>query len=122
MTVGFTGTRQGLSARQRQQLSFVLAWLSVASTERPTFHHGGAVGADEDAANMAAVLMDVVVHRPATSRPDAMMERNDAIVAAADVLVAAPETDREVQRSGTWATVRRARRKGIPVVMLSRGA
>jgi hypothetical protein len=50
------------------------------------------------------------------------LDRNRAIVAAVDVLVAAPLEDREVQRSGTWATVRSARRKGIPVVMLSRGA
>lgn len=48
--------------------------------------------------------------------------RNRNIVAACDVLIAAPETDKEQQRSGTWATVRYARAAGKPVVMLSRGA
>lgn len=39
------------------------------------------------------------------------MRRNDALVKACDVLIAFPATRRESPRSGTWATVRRARAK-----------
>ncbi len=49
------------------------------------------------------------------------LDRNLRLVAECDVLVAAPLTDAEVRRSGTWATVRYARRRGVPVVMLARG-
>lgn len=51
---------------------------------------------------------------------DDPLARNRRIVAAVDVLIAAPETDREELRSGTWATIRYARAAGKPVVMLSR--
>lgn len=43
------------------------------------------------------------------------MKRNDALVAHADVLLAFPAFPGERRRSGTWATVRRARALGIPV-------
>ncbi len=46
------------------------------------------------------------------------LDRNRDIVAAVSILIAAPETDIEEQRSGTWATVRYARKKGIPVVIV----
>lgn len=44
------------------------------------------------------------------------MARNDSLVAApCERLVAFPEDKRPVARSGTWATIRRAERRGIPV-------
>lgn len=44
------------------------------------------------------------------------MARNDVLVAEpATELVAIPKTSREENRSGTWSTVRRARKRGIPV-------
>lgn len=43
------------------------------------------------------------------------MKRNDRLVELADTLVAFPRTRQEVLRSGTWATIRRARKAGIPV-------
>lgn len=45
------------------------------------------------------------------------MKRNDAIVEHSDVLVAFPKTDEEELRSGTWATIRRARKAGVPVLL-----
>lgn len=42
---------------------------------------------------------------PALDRDDRMAER-------ADLVAAVPDTDDEALRSGTWATVRRARRRG----------
>jgi hypothetical protein len=46
------------------------------------------------------------------------MERNQHIVDCADVLIATPSTSVEQLRSGTWATIRRARRKEIPVYLV----
>lgn len=113
MIVGFTGTREGMSARQRQQF----AWLMLR-IRCDTFHHGGAEGADTQAADFVLRNPGIgIVTHPAGGDP---LARNREIVAAADILIAAPRTDREELRSGTWATIRYARKKGIPVVMLSR--
>lgn len=43
------------------------------------------------------------------------MQRNDRIVELSDILIAFPKAETEELRSGTWATIRRARKKGIPV-------
>jgi hypothetical protein len=48
--------------------------------------------------------------------PGGYMPRNDRTVELADELHAFPETPVPVLRSGTWATIRRAERKGIPVI------
>lgn len=120
MKVGFTGTRKGMTLGQVRQLVFLIDRTLAAMTE---FHHGAAVGADDQAA--AEVMfrrfkVREVPHRPEHHTSEALLARNREIVDAADLLIAAPESDKEELRSGTWATVRYARQKGIPVVMLSR--
>lgn len=47
--------------------------------------------------------------------PGGYMARNDALVTYGDVLLAFPPTASEVLRSGTWATIRRARAAGLEV-------
>lgn len=117
MRIGFTGTRCGMSAAQKQQLRVVFRAFISASDFARVFHHGAAVGADSEAAEMATQAGLNVIAHPANGRP---LERNKEIVDACDVLVAAPLWDTEQQRSGTWATIRYARKRGKPVVMLSR--
>jgi len=105
----------------------------VLSGDRGEFHHGDCVGADEEAHAIALEAQwQVVVHPPVvdllrafcTGRgvtvlpTEGYLERNRAIVAACDLLVAAPETDEEKMRSGTWMTVRSARRTGKEVFVL----
>ena len=46
------------------------------------------------------------------------LERNRAIVDACDILIACPKGMQEEQRSGTWATVRYARRRDRPIVIV----
>jgi predicted Rossmann fold nucleotide-binding protein DprA/Smf involved in DNA uptake len=45
----------------------------------------------------------------------AYMARNDRLVSHADTLIAFPAIATEQLRSGTWATIRRARKAGVPV-------
>lgn len=133
MVVGFTGTRQGMTAVQTIQLRGFLEVLWDA--RRPNeFHHGGAAGADASAWRFA-VLRGYEIHWhpcPGVSATDetschcwhevlAPLVRNRLIVEVCDVLIAAPFTGIEQLRSGTWATVRHARKASKPVVMLSRG-
>lgn len=121
MRVGFTGTRKGMTGLQQQQVVDTLGMfrdVAGARRARAEFHHGGAVGADSQAAAQARCFGFYIVCYPAGTDP---LRRNRDIVAACDILIAAPETDTEERRSGTWSTIRYARTKGIPVVMLSRG-
>jgi hypothetical protein len=116
-SVGFTGTRQGMSHEQKMQLRLLLRSI-LGGTK--TFNHGGAIGADRQAASLVKLFVPRVdaVCFPAGRDP---LGRNRKIVAASQILIAAPATDEEIIRSGTWATVRYARAAGIPVIHLSRG-
>ena len=53
-----------------------------------------------------------------TDEPLPYLERNHNIVDNSEVLVAIPSTRDEVLRSGTWATIRHARKKGIPIIYI----
>lgn len=50
--------------------------------------------------------------------PKPFMDRNDDIVIASDALVAISQHDIEAVRSGTWATIRRAYKKRIPIFII----
>ena len=50
--------------------------------------------------------MTLVVHTPKD-----YLERNHDIVDETDMLIATPGEEQEVQRSGTWATIRYARKQ-----------
>ena len=128
MHVGFTGTQKGLTHRQSQELALRLQELPLGST----FHHGDCVGADAEAHDIARRLSynKVVIHPPSNEKhraycksahvlkPKPFLKRNHDIVDASDVLIACPAQAYEVQRSGTWATIRYAKKKHIPVIMI----
>ncbi len=126
MKVAFTGTRHGMNAAQLKQCRYVLALFYHADAlvqQRPEFHYGThetvTLLADEQAACMAKEAGYKLV--PHHARRGHELERDEEEAAVADVMVAAPATDKEQLRSGTWTTVRRAQKLGKPVVMLARG-
>ena len=115
----FTGTRLGLTDEQVAGLHMSLTNLPISE-----LHHGDCIGADETAHNMAVKLgIPVVLHPPKSSKyrafcasekflpPEDYIVRNHAIVNAAVRLVACPAQDYEVRRSGTWATIRYAKKQ-----------
>lgn len=117
--VGFTGTREEPSELQ-------LKWLrdKLIELEARQLHHGDCVGADT-AANAIAGELSIyrVVHPPINGSMRAFCEaeeyrapkdydvRNHNIVLESEVLLALPPCP-EILRSGTWSTVRFARRIG----------
>jgi hypothetical protein len=128
MNIGFTGTRHGLTSLQREALESVLLRECGWGGE---VHHGDCVGADEQCHDAARRHdLRIVIHPPdvGTLRancvgdlvlgPRPYLERNRAIVDATDALVACPDGRKEKQRSGTWYTVRYARRSGKPLVLI----
>lgn len=126
LIVGFTGTQRGMTERQGRAFGL---FLQAHATE---FHHGDCIGADFDAHRWALLLgIPVVLHPPSEPRkrawcrgcvrelpPAPYMVRNQAIVDACDVLVATPGEYVEQLRSGTWSTVRKARRAAKQIVIV----
>lgn len=122
---GFTGTRYGMTTAQRGAL---MVFLSGGSGE---FHHGDCMGADAEAHDIAYDLGYVIVgHPPSTGGWRAgknctvllpekpYLARNRDIVDATIALIAAPQLSDEQSRGGTWSTVRYARKRGKPVVII----
>ena len=132
MKVGFTGTQKGMSEQQKKQLIEILTVVLEPVTE---FHHGDCIGADADAHEIVLKLkMPVVVHPPINKSKRAFfsqaakaiwperdyLERNHEIVDECDILIAAPY-GKEVLRSGTWATVRYAKKKHKDMIIFNTG-
>lgn len=122
MIIGFTGTKRGMTQRQRATVRYLLAELQMTE-----LHHGDCVGADAQA-HQEALLRGaaVVVHPPADPKlraycsgfrvtvlePREYLKRNGDIVDACEVLICAPKQKAEQVRSGTWTTIRYAKKRG----------
>jgi len=108
-----------MSDSQKAQLSVVLGVL------RKNFEHFGY--GTHDAAELksdlyAAQLADALGYElvPFNAARGDELKRDRRQVAWSHILIAAPKTNEEMLRSGTWATVRYARKRHIPVIHLSR--
>lgn len=120
MIVGFTGTRNGMTQAQHKRVCDFIHALNPAEV-----HHGCCVGADVEV-NRVMIWFYPIVGHPAPDGPNRALcegmtrmhkpkpfsDRNQDIVDACDVLVAAPAELREQPSGGTWQTVRRARLAG----------
>jgi hypothetical protein len=132
--VSFTGTRRGANHWQRVFVRQHLLHLRPSAVA-----HGACVGADDQLDEIAAELG---IHRlvwPSTSvtrvpderlrartgssltimPPLPPLERDRLIVDAGEILIATPAQTFEMPRSGTWATVRYARRTGKRVILIT---
>lgn len=133
--IGFTGTRTGMNRYQIKQFeNFFLPRKHLISE----FHHGDCVGADEDAHYLLKMMeytkhIKIIIHPPVKRTTRAFckgtfllceekeyIERTHDIVDSCTLLLAAPKSDIEEIRSGTWATVRYARSIGRDVLILKR--
>jgi len=118
---------------QPKQAAELRVFLTAHKDTIESFRHGDCIGSDEEAHNIAAEVLGVdkiFIHPPKDNKKQAFCEsphilppldyliRNINIVRAADILIAAPKTETEELRSGTWSTVRRAREMNRPVIIL----
>ena len=124
MILSCTGTRDGAKP---DALDSFRAWLQDLDSHIEEAHHGDCLGADTQFHYIMEKL-NVPVHihpctiksqrgysRGAKVYPVAPpLVRNRSMVDLCDYLVAFPSTMEEVNRSGTWATIRYARREGRP--------
>jgi len=130
MRLGITGTREGMSPAQKELFEF------VAREYNPTeFHHGDCEGADAEAHDIIRHInpsIRIVVHPPiypyrrAYKKGDEMrppydyIPRDKNIVNEINYLIGAPLTDEEIIRSGTWTTIRYAKKIGREYLVLPR--
>ena len=128
--LGVTGGRDLAEISDERQKRFIRV-LRVTFGERDfdQLHHGGCTGVDKLAHDTAIEMgVRVVVHPPDNRRHECeyadaqevrprlpYLERNRRIVEAVDGLLALPSSPTEVVRSGSWATVRYARARRVPV-------
>lgn len=128
--VGFTGTRVGMTDRQR---AVVIDLLLAERAE--IVYHGGCVGADTEFDCICYYFfprgITTVIH-PSNKKemqgrwhytlfvmPEKHpLDRNRDIVDESDFLIATPKEDKEMLRSGTWATIRYARKNGKPIYIV----
>lgn len=128
LSIGFTGSQEGMSRRQRHVLNEIIA--ELMPTE---FHHGDCIGADAKAHEIVRELApECRIHawpadikgKRANCKADfihtvqAPLARNDCIVEHASIIVACPKQPTEILRSGTWSTIRRAKRAGKHVFII----
>ena len=126
--IGFTGTRHGMTVDQQD--AFYLMFESTFDKAKE-FHHGDCNGSDEEAHKICRTGLNVkvVIHPPSYNKfranckgdivlqPQPYIDRNHNIVDATDVLVATPDTPEKLH-SGTWATIRYARKQNKDIYII----
>lgn len=124
--IGFTGSRNGTMEKQRNTIKQLLQEMQASEA-----HHGDCVGADAD---FHAICVDagvpVVVHPPSNAKARAhctpvtatrpslpYLARNQHLVRSTAILIATVSGPERV-RSGTWATIRVARKLRRPILVV----
>ena len=133
MIVGFTGSQHGMNDHQYRALGQLFRWLPIT-----LFRHGDCVGSDYEAHQLLRIVDSSVkihihpsditqkrafVQGDRVYRPLEPLSRNRYIAGClaefpVDLLIATPYEDHEIVRSGTWSTVRYARKIGTPRIIL----
>ena len=129
-TIAMTGSSKGDQLTEHQCLQFKEHLQTLWIQGFTHFRHGDCVGADALGHQYASDIgYTIIVHPPNKSRLRAncmghrilpaqeYRDRNQAMVNGCDLLLALPNRNQEVNRSGTWMTVRMARRANLPIVI-----
>lgn len=129
ITIGFTGTREGMTEHQKSTLTYFLR-----DIKKPCiFRHGDCLGSDYTAHGIAQKFgFRIIIHPPIATTmrgfatgafsalpPKEYLERDEDIVKASDRLFATVlGEEKEFYKSGTWATIRRAVKHGVPATII----
>jgi hypothetical protein len=121
MNIGFTGSRWGMGEVRKPIVSYIADKLKVSKAG-----HGMCAGGDTEFHDLIRALKRKVWIKgyPPTEQgkffvnrkcdelqePKEYLDRDRDIVDEADVMIATPETAEEKRRSGTWYTIRYAKK------------
>jgi len=140
-SVGFTGTRKGMTLAQEALVIDILK-----SEDFTEYHHGDCVGADKQFHKLItdkykrsgmyygthSTSFPIIVHPPDNDKhrafckegkilkPKPYLKRNKDIVDSCDLLIACPNPKDEINklRSGTWSTIRYAKKQGKDIIII----
>jgi hypothetical protein len=126
MKLGMTGSRMGMTDNAKLRLKYFLNENNISEA-----HHGDCIGADNEFHDIITEYnIQSVIHPPTNNKARAFcsgtiilpekdyIPRNHDIVDSTDLLIAFPSSTTEEQRSGTWATIRYARKIGKQVFII----
>jgi len=126
MIIGITGTREEPTEKQKEIIIDLFA-----SDDLCQVHHGDCVGVDafcHDVADEFGRIIEVFPPEKDTYRAfkqgDVLHEmkpyiqRNHDIVNSCDLLIVVPDSFKEKQRSGTWATYRYAKKTKTDYIII----
>ena len=129
IVIGFTGTQLGLTTDQHVEMR--QHFKQFRNANAGWMHNGDCEGADKEAGELwQAMCGGIHLHPPTvrykrawlkaerTEKPRPYLDRNKDIVDASTVLIATPDSPVERIRSGTWSTVRYARKLGRPILII----
>ena len=132
--IGFTGNRYGLTPEQKDQIISILD-----KYDNLIVSHGDCIGSDTDFHNLCvnyknthpSKKINIVIFPPnnpklrAFNQGDLLMNekpylhRNLDIIKNASILIACPiDKNKEQLRSGTWSTIRKARKQKLIIYIL----
>lgn len=126
MKLGMTGNRSGLSNEIKKMAKDFLEKNSVSEV-----HHGDCLGSDTDFHNLCeSINIKIIIHPPINKKMRAFcksdfilpekdyIKRNHDIVDDTEMLIAFPSTNKEILRSGTWSTIRYAKKKKRKILII----
>lgn len=134
--IGFTGTQDGMTTAQAERVLDLLHNVSSAMPIGFRGHHGLCVGSDiqfDGIARQVPGFFGMTIHpcdiphkqgQVPLGRLDLVrpirkpLDRNRAIVAESDIIIATPKEPQMQLRSGTWTTVRYALEARKPVAIV----
>lgn len=124
--VGMSGSRDGISVNAKNTLINFLKNTNIIEV-----HHGDCIGADRQFHDIVIEYkIKTVIHPPKISSMRAFckgdvilsvkdyLERNRDIVDNTELLIAFPSSNKEELRSGTWSTIRYAKKMNKKVIIV----
>lgn len=132
---GFTGTKNRLRNSQKNSIIHQLQ-TEINKGNNIEIHHGDCVGADKDFHDICScpllknsIKIKIVIHPPIDNKLRAYcqsnficeektyLERNKDIVDDTEILIGCPYDNEEKLRSGTWSTIRYAKKNNKLVLL-----
>ncbi len=140
-SIGTTGSRSGMSNNQKTSLVSILNQLISFNNKIIEIHHGDCVGSDSQFHNICVDIIpniSIIIHQPEKDILRANMHllkprngeivslknklsylnRNKKIVDNSDILIAFPSSINEVMYSGTWSTIRYAKKMNKKIIII----
>ena len=127
-TIAFTGSRLGMTHKQIAEVTEKL------KAYEPKFvKHGDCLGADAQFHDLCLAYgkCRIIIHPPTNTKmraycgeahairePKPYLDRNKYMVIWSNLLIACPAGKQEELRSGTWSTIRYARKTGTEVIII----